>query len=51
MTSAVQPVIMENPEIAEESVAKKLTSVKTAKPNAQMYISLLIAMVGYDVWA
>ena len=30
----------------EESVSKKLTSVKTAKPNAQMYFSIMIAMVG-----
>ena len=35
-----------NVNVAEESVAKKLTSVKTAKQNAQMYFSILIYMVG-----
>ena len=38
--------ILEPATIGEESVAKKLTSMKTAKPNAQMYFSILIAMVG-----
>ena len=34
MTMETAPA--ENPEYAEERVAKKLTSVQTAKPNAQM---------------
>ena len=32
--------------VVAKSVTKKLTSVKPAKPNAQMYVSILIAMVG-----
>ena len=44
MTMETAPV--ENSEYAEEPVAKKLTSVQTAKPNAQMYFAIAVAMVG-----
>ena len=43
MTMETAPV--ENPEYMEEPVAKKLTSVQTAKPNAQMYLAIAVAMV------
>ena len=43
MTMETAPV--ENSEYAEEPVAKKLTSVQTAKPNAQMYLAIAVAMV------
>ena len=33
-------------DIAKELVAKRLTPVKTAKPNVQMYFSILVAMIG-----
>ena len=44
MTMETAPV--ENSEYAEEPVAKKLTSVQTAKPNTQMYFAIAVAMVG-----
>ena len=44
MTMETAPV--ENPEYMEEPVAKKLTSVQTAKPNAQMYFAIAVAMLG-----
>ena len=43
LTMETAPV--ENSEYSEEPVAKKLTSVQTAKPNAQMYFAIAVAMV------
>ena len=49
MTMETAPV--ENPEYAEEQVAKKLTSVQTAKPNAQMYFAWHAVHVQYAAFA